>query len=75
MINAGLLCSYIVGEFAAEVDASDECEKQENVAVIDIGNFKLNKNREFILTKNIFKLSEHEMSVVNFYHIYTVNVH
>lgn len=39
MINAGLLCSYIVGEFAAEVDASDECEKQENVAVIDIGNF------------------------------------
>lgn len=37
MINADLLCSFIVGEFAAEVDASDDCGKQNNVAVIDIG--------------------------------------
>lgn len=76
MINADLLFSNILGEFAAEVDVSGECEKQENVAVIDIGNFELNltNNREFIFIKIILKLSEYEMSVVNIYHIYTVNV-
>lgn len=77
MINADLLFSNILGEFAAEVDISGECEKQENVAVIDIGNFELNhtNNGEFIFIKIILKLSEYvEMSVVNFYHIYTVNV-
>lgn len=42
MINADLLFSNILGEFAAEVDVSGECGKQENVAVIDIGNFELN---------------------------------
>lgn len=76
MINADLLFSNILGEFATEVDISGECEKQENVAVIDIGNFELNhtNNGEFIFIKIILKLSEYEMSVVNFYHIYTVNV-
>lgn len=76
MINADLLFSNILGEFAAEVDVSGECGKQENVAVIDIGNFELNhtNNREFIFIKIILKLSEYEMSVVNFYHIYIVNV-
>lgn len=76
MINADLLFSNILGEFAAEVDISGECEKQENVAIIDIGNIELNhtNNGEFIFIKIILKLSEYEMSVVNFYHIYTVNV-
>lgn len=71
-----LIYCFLIGEFAAEVDVSGECEKQENVAVIDIGNFELNhtNNRDFIFIKIILKLSEYEMSVVNFYHIYTVNV-
>lgn len=74
MINADLLFSNILGEFAAEVDISGECEKQENVAVIDIGKLNHTNNGEFIFIKIILKLSEYEMSVVNFYHIYTVNV-
>lgn len=55
MINADLLFSNILGEFATEVDISGECEKQENVAVIDIGNFELNhtNNGEFIFIKII----------------------
>lgn len=74
MINADLLFSNILGEFAAEVDISGECEKQENVAVIDIGKLNHTNNGEFIFIKIILKLSEYEMSVVNFYHIYIVNV-
>lgn len=74
MINADLLFSNILGEFATEVDISGECEKQENVAVIDIGKLNHTNNGEFIFIKIILKLSEYEMSVVNFYHIYTVNV-
>lgn len=59
VINADLLFSNILGEFAAEVDISGECEKQENVAVIDIGNFELShtNNGEFIFIKIILKLS------------------